>query len=95
MSTGKANIIVLGGMMDGQVFTMPLDTKALRLTWSGKLEDAVTFLVVIGDDGRRYALHPITGLDLLARVNQDWQESIKAVVAALVAANETTDGEAT
>ena len=74
VSTGKANVTVLGGYFNGEVFTLPVDTKAIKLQYAEGM-DPVVHVIVRGDDGHRYALHPLTGTVLMEEMNQDAKRS--------------------
>lgn len=69
MSTGRINITVLGGMLDGNVYTVPIDTRALSLTHTGREEDAVVHVCARAADGHAYALHPVTGMAKYEAIN--------------------------
>jgi hypothetical protein len=79
MSTGKANVTVLGGMFHGQVYTMPVEMTALSLSWTGETRDAVPHVIVIADNRERYALHPITGVAELEKINTAYARVSEAI----------------
>lgn len=78
VSTGNINITVLGGMFDGQIYTLPLDTRAVALSYDGTRAGQVQHVCVRGHDGRAYAIHPITGWNKLNALNLAWDAAIKA-----------------
>lgn len=80
MSTGNINITVLGGYLDGAVHTLPIGTRGIKLSHTGKAEDAITYVCVRGLDDRAYALHPITGYDKLVAINLAWKAATKAAL---------------
>lgn len=89
MSTGKINVTVLGGMLDGNVYTVPLDTRALSLTHTGDSRDAVTFVCARAADGHAYALHPVTGMAKFDAIN----EAVNTVLTAMAGPPEARETE--